>query len=107
MVTSDLARLLLASILIVWNDNIVAVYSVAFGLSAGATFFNPASNSLLPSLVDKDELVAANSGIWSAAVLSQVALAPVAGLLAATAGFGWAFALNAASYGVSAIVLRA
>jgi MFS family permease len=106
MVTCDLARLLFASVLVVWNDNIVVVYAVAFALSAGAAFFNPASNSLLPVIVNKDELVVANSGIWSAAVLSQVALAPVAGLLAATAGFEWAFALNAASYGVSAAVLR-
>jgi hypothetical protein len=44
-------------------------------------FFNPAAGSLLPALVGDDDLVAANSGIWSAAVLSQVLLAPVAGLL--------------------------
>ncbi len=106
MIFSDVARLLLASILVVWNDNVVIVYAVAFGLSAGAVFFNPAANSLLPTLVADEELVAANSGIWSAAVLSQVALAPVAGLLAATAGFEWAFALNAASYAVSAVLLR-
>ncbi len=69
-------------------------------------FFNPAANSLLPALVDEDELVAANSGIWSAAVLAQVLLAPMAGLLAATVGFEWAFAVNAASFGVSALLLR-
>lgn len=34
------------------------------------------------------DLVAANSGIWPAAVLSQVLLAPVAGLLTQTAGYG-------------------
>ncbi len=106
MISSDLARMLLASILAVWNDHVLIVYAVAFGLSAGAVFFNPAANSLLPTLVADDELVAANSGIWSAAVLSQVALAPVSGLLAATAGFEWAFTFNAASYGVSAILLR-
>lgn len=106
MITSDLARLLLVSVLVVWHDNVVIVYAVAFGLSAGAVFFSPAANSLLPTLVNDDELVAANSGIWSAAVLSQVVLAPVAGLVAATAGFQWAFALNAASYAVSALALR-
>jgi hypothetical protein len=42
-------------------------------------FFNPAASSLLPSIVNEEELVAANSGPWSAAVISQIALAPLAG----------------------------
>ncbi len=106
MVTADLARLVLAAILALWHSDIGVVYAVAFGLSAGSVFFNPAAGSLLPTLVDKEELVAANSGIWSAAVLSQVLLAPLAGLLASTAGVGWAFAVNAASFGISALLMR-
>ncbi len=106
MIASDAVRVLLASVLVVWNDQVLVVYAVAFGLSAGAVFFNPAASSLLPTLVEDNELVAANSAIWSAAVLGQVAFAPVAGLLAATAGFEWAFALNATSYAVSAVLLR-
>jgi len=105
MITADLARVLMAAVLIVWHDQLPVVYLVAFGLSAGAVFFNPAASSLLPSLVPDDELVAANSGIWSAGVLTQVALAPVAGLVAATAGFEWAFALNTASFALSALAL--
>ena len=53
-------------------------YAVAFGLSAGQVFFSPAGQSLLPSIVGDDELVAANSGIWTAAVTAQIAVAPVA-----------------------------
>lgn len=105
MVAADLARVLLATVLALWHSDIAAVYAVAFGLSAGSVFFNPAAGSLLPTLVDEGELVAANSGIWSAALLSQIVLAPVAGLLATTAGFGWAFALNAASFAISAALL--
>lgn len=106
MVSADVVRMVLAGVLVVWHDELIVVYAVAFGLSAGAVFFNPAANSVLPSLVKEEELVAANSGIWSAAVLSQVIVAPVAGLVAVTAGYGWAFALNMASYGLSALVLR-
>ena len=106
MVSADLVRVLMACALVVWHGEVAVVYMVAFGLSAGAAFFNPAANSLLPALVPEDELVAANSGIWSVGVLSQVALAPLAGLVAVTAGFGWAFALNAASFAVSAAALR-
>lgn len=67
--------------------------------------FNPAANSALPAVVEHDELVAANSGIWTAAVLSQIALAPVAGLLFLTAGSGPAFGINAASFLLSAVIL--
>lgn len=106
MIAADLVRLVLAAVLAVWHSDIVVVYAVAFGLSAGSVFFTPAAGSLLPALVDEDQLVGANSGIWSTAVLSQVLLAPLTGLLAATAGYGWAFAANAASFATSAILLR-
>jgi MFS family permease len=105
MVAADLARMVLAAVLAVWHGDIAVVYGVSFGLAAGAVFFNPASGSLLPSLVKDDELVEANSGIWSTAVLSQVLLAPLAGLLTETAGYGWAFAANAASFASSALLL--
>jgi MFS family permease len=91
--------------LAVWHGDVAVVYGIAFGLSAGAVFFNPAANSLLPALVRADELVAANSAIWSAAVLSQVVLAPLAGLLTGAAGYRWAFAANAASFAFSAVLL--
>jgi len=106
MVAADLVRFVLAAVLALWHGDIAVVYTVAFGLSAGSVFFGPAAASLLPTLVGDEQLVAANSGIWSAAVLSQVLLAPLAGLLAAAAGFGWAFAANAASFAVSAGLLR-
>lgn len=106
MVASDLFRLLLAVILALWHNAPAGVYAIAFGMSVGAVFFNPAASSVLPALVPKEDLVAANTGIWTAAVLSQIALAPLAGLLVTSAGYGPAFALNAASYALSALVLR-
>lgn len=106
MVAADLVRLGLAATLALWHSAPVGVYGIAFGMAVGAAFFNPAASSVLPTLVDDKELVAANSGIWTAAVLSQVVLAPLAGTLVVTLGYGPAFALNALSYGLSAVVLR-
>ena len=106
MVGSDLFRLVLAVVLAVWHDAPVGVYTVAFGMSVGAVFFNPAASSVLPALVREDALVAANSGIWTAAVLSQIVLAPLAGLLVVSLGYGPAFAINAVSYAISAALLR-
>lgn len=106
LVVSDLTRAVLAGVLAVWHDEAGVVYAVAFGLSAAAVFFSPAAGSVLPGLVREDELVAANSGIWTAAVLSQVVLAPLSGGLVVTVGPGWAFAVNAVSFVASAAVLR-
>ena len=106
MVVADLVRVLLAGVLAVWHDSAPVAYAVAFGLSCGQVFFSPAAQSLLPSLVDEDELVAANSGIWTAAVTAQILIAPVAALVAVHVGFGVAFAVNAASFAISALVLR-
>lgn len=106
MVVADLARAALVALLAVTSDSLWLVFVVAIGTSAGTVFFNPAAGSLLPALVPRDALVAANSGIWSAAVLSQVLLAPLAGLVVVTAGFRVGFTLNALSYVVSALLLR-
>ena len=106
MVGSDVFRLALALTLALWHDAPAGVYAIAFGMSVGAVFFNPAASSVLPSLVRDDELVAANSGIWTAAVLSQIALAPLAGFLVVSVGYGPAFAINAVSYAFSALVIR-
>lgn len=106
MIGSDSFRLVLAVALAVWHDAPVGVYVIAFGMSVGGVFFNPAASSALPALVHRDALVAANTGIWTASVLSQIVLAPLAGLLVVTLGYGPAFAINAVSYALSALILR-
>ena len=106
MVAADVLRVALAATLTLWHDSPALAYAVAFGLSAGQVFFSPAAQSLLPTVVDDEELVAANSGIWTAAVVAQIAVAPIAALLAVHVGFGPAFAVNAVSFALSAAVLR-
>jgi MFS family permease len=105
LIAADLWRMALAGLLPLVDQHLLALYAVAFGLAAGGVFFNPAANSVLPSLVDDDELIAANSGLWSAAVISQIALAPLAGALVATVGVAPAFLINAASFAASALLL--
>lgn len=105
MVGADLWRAGLAIALIFVAGDIAAVYVIAFGLSVGAVLFNPAAQSVLPAVVEDDQLIAANSGIWTAAVLSQIALAPIAGVTYTALGPGPAFAANGASFLVSAAVL--
>ena len=105
MVAADLWRTGLAALLPLASGHLAAVYVIAFGLSAGGVFFNPASASVLPAIVGEDELIAANSGLWSAAVVSQIALAPLAGAMVTAWGVAPAFYFNAATFAASALTL--
>jgi MFS family permease len=105
MIAADLTRAGLAAVLPLAAGHVAAVYAIAAGMSAATVFFNPAAGAMLPNLVARDRIVAANSGIWTAAVLSQIALAPATGLLVTVAGLNTAFWVNAASYLASAALL--
>lgn len=105
MVIADLFRAALMVLLMLWHSSVPGVYGIAIAMSAGSVFFNPAAGSLLPALVSRKALVAANSGIWTAAVLSQIVLAPAAGLLVTSLGYAPAFAINAASFLIDALIL--
>ncbi|MDP9069842.1 MAG: MFS transporter, partial [Actinomycetota bacterium] len=107
MVAADAGRAVVAVGLVVGQDHLWAIYAAAFALSSLSVFFNPAAASVVPALVDEEDVVGANAALWSAAVVSQIALAPLAGVLVATAGAGPAFALNAASFAASAALVAA
>lgn len=105
MIQADVFRAAVALALVVAADSVGAAYGVAFGLSAGAVLFNPAAGSLLPEVVGEDDVVIANSAMWTAAVTGQVALAPIAGFIIAAWGVEVAFAVNAATFLISAAAL--
>lgn len=105
MIVADLVRAALVFVLVVWNDTTASAFAVAFGLSTATMLFNPAAASLVPDVVDEEELVSANAALWTTAVGSQILLAPLAGAVIAAFGVGPAFAINAASYVLSALFL--
>ena len=105
MIGADVGRAIVALLLALFHDQLLVVYLAAFLLSAFSVFFNPAAASVLPALVGEDEIVAANSAVWSAAVISQIALAPAAGALVVTAGAGPAFTINAVTFAISAVLI--
>jgi MFS family permease len=85
---------------------VVGIIAVAILAACGSAFFGPAIGAYLPTVVaDERDLGPANS-LW--ATLDNLAyfIGPaVAGLLIAAGGLGWAFLLNAASFGMVAVVL--
>ncbi len=105
MVGADLFRAAVALALVFGAGSVGVAYAVAFGLSAGAVLSNPAAGSLLPEVVGEDEVVTANSALWTTAVVAQIALAPLAGLVITRYGVEVAFGLNSATFAASALLL--
>lgn len=104
LVLLDAGRTVLALILAATPSPAMALV-VAFGLAVGTATFSPLTQALVPRLVDDRALAAANALQWWAGVVLQLAAAPLAGLLVAVASPRAAFALDAASFAVSAIIL--
>jgi hypothetical protein len=79
---------------------------IAAGIGAGEGLFIPASVTIMPSLINGDQLAAGNA-ISTAAVQAGSLLGPALGgaLVAITRASTWAFAIDAASFAVSALTL--
>ncbi len=101
LIGADLLRAALV-LSLVWPQGVWHPYLVAAGLAAGNAFFNPTVHAVIPALTTEDQRLAANSVGWSTGRLVQILASAVAGGLIATIGTQPAFAVNAASFLVSA-----
>lgn len=105
LIAADLVRVVAAgSIAVV--PTVAGAVAAALVLAVATAVFSPASNALVPRLVEHDDLTTANGLQWTAGVVLQLVLAPVAGVLVAVASARVPFAVNAASFAVSALILR-
>lgn len=104
LIASDLFRAALVLSLL-WPQGAWHAYLVAAGLAAGTTFFNPTVQAVIPALTTEEQRLAANSVAWSTGRLVQIIGATIAGGLIAALGPGPAFALNAASFLTSALLI--
>ena len=109
MLTADAARCCLVAALAATAaghvTSLVLLGPLAALLGAGEGLFIPASFAIMPALLDPEQLQAGNA-INSAAVQAGSVAGPVlGGLLVALAGPSPAFAVDAASFAVSALTL--
>ncbi|MCB0879064.1 MAG: MFS transporter [Thermoleophilia bacterium] len=109
MVTSDIVRLAsqstLAALLLtdtarMWHLLVLnVVYSIA------TAFFMPARTALMPQLLTADHLVTANGLMGTAENLMWTTGWAAGGFLVAAIGPGWAIAIDATTFGASALLL--
>jgi MFS family permease len=109
LLVTDVARgliMLALAALQASHGPIAAIVGLAILATCFSTFFGPTIGSYLPSLVtDETQLGPANSAWSSLDNLAFVIGPAVAGLLIAIGGLTAAFLLNAASFGIIAVVL--
>jgi MFS family permease len=109
MVAADLARLVTQGalgLLLITGEPPIWSLAVLSGLTGVATgFFNPASIGLLPAVVAPSQLQQANGLRAAAQSGGEIAGPAIAGVLIATAGPGWALAIDGVTFGLSAAFL--
>jgi MFS family permease len=74
-------------------------------IGTASAFFVPASGGLMPQVLDDARLQQGNALMSLSRSATAIIGPSVSGLLVATAGVAWVFAINAATYGVSTISL--
>jgi MFS family permease len=108
MIVSDLVRAaMVLAVPFVIEIHISLVYGVAFLVASVSLFFQPSKNALVPQIVEREDLVPANSATSVTETLADLLGLPAASLLVAILSpvIYVAFILDAASYLLSAALL--
>jgi MFS family permease len=111
MVTTDLIRLAahgaMAALLIAGEPGIWSIALLAAIAGAASAFFNPAISGIMPAVVSTERLQQANALRGLTEAVGRIAGPALAGVLVVGVGPGWALAVDAATFGVSAAFLVA
>ncbi len=109
MLAADLLRgaseATLAALLFTGHASVASMMATAALIGVGEAFFMPGRSGLVPQLVEPALLQSANAVLSVANSLGGIVGPAVGGLLVGAAGPGWAFAVDATSYAVSAACL--
>jgi MFS family permease len=109
MLTADVARMAIqaatAALLLSQTARIWELIVLQALAGTGTAFFNPASTGLTPMTVSAGRLQEANALRGMSMASTQFAGPALAGILIVTVGPGYALAIDAASFGVSAFYL--
>ncbi len=109
MLTADVARMAVqaatAALLVSHTARIWQLIVLQAFAGTGTAFFNPASTGLTPMTVSAGRLQEANALRGMSMASMQFAGPALAGILIVTVGPGYALAIDAASFGVSAFYL--
>lgn len=108
MVAADIARgALVLAVPLVASHSLYAVFALAFFTACATAFFDPGLMALLPDIVPGDELMLANSVLAASVNITEILGYSMAGFIVYYVALRTAFAVDAATFGVSAVTLLA
>ena len=110
MIVGDLLRLLaiaaIGSLIVLDAMTVPLLIALVIPYGAGQAIFGPAFSSIIPMIVPEEQLVEANSIGQTVRPLAMIVIGPLVGAaIVAAAGTGWAFLLDAITFGVSAVCI--
>jgi MFS transporter, DHA3 family, macrolide efflux protein len=108
MIATDLLRAgLVLTLPILADIHIWLIYPVVFTTTTVSLFFRPAKAAIIPRIVRRGDLTAANGAIWTGEAMADIAGYPLAGVFVAFLGtnLALAFWVDAVTYVVSALLL--
>ncbi len=108
MVAADIIRAGLVLVLpFAYQLDLALAYVLVFLITSVSLFFRPARAAVLPRIVKEEDLLPANSAMWTGETLMEVGGYPLAGLLVSFLGgsLALAFWIDAASYVVSGALI--
>jgi predicted MFS family arabinose efflux permease len=109
MVAADLARFAahgaMAVLLITGTAEVWSLAALAAVTGLATAFFQPAITGIMPAVVSAERLQQANALRGLAMAAGEIAGPALAGALVLGAGAGWALAVDAATFGISAVFL--
>ncbi len=108
MVASDLLRALLVLLIpVVASIDILLVYPMALLVTCVSLFFRPARAAVVPRIVRPDDLLTANSALWTAESVADIIGYPIGAAFVAFVGteLALAFWVDSATYVVSAMLI--
>jgi hypothetical protein len=107
MLTAFVRSLFVAALLFLRDLHLWELYFLAFGFGVADAFSYPAGPAFLPSIVEPEQLPAANSVSASTRQITTLAAPGPAGLFIRAFGNAWAFLLDAVSFfGIIAALVR-
>jgi MFS family permease len=101
MTTASLRTVLVAAVgLLFWLHvlQLWHLYLLAFAFGAADAFAGPAAQAFLPSLVQRDQMVATFAVVQTTAQITTIAAPAPAGLIIKALGIAWAFFIDAISF---------
>jgi MFS family permease len=104
-IVRGLAQLALATAVLTGTASLPLFLLVALASGSATGFFQPAATALVPQTISPERLQQGNAMLNLSGSAAQLFGPVVSGILVATVGAGWVFALDALSFGVSAAAL--